>query len=67
MIKERKAKLVENAQDILRNFDDSPLPLVFRSAWSAVIPLDKEEAELFRKMPIKRFQMRNLQYKSDGR
>lgn len=60
LIKERKAELIENAHDILKNFDDCPLPLVFKPARQSPVPLEKEEEELLRQMPAQEFSTEEL-------
>lgn len=52
LIKEGKAKLVENGEDILKFFDASLLPAEFVSFKQPQIILETEEAELLKKMPI---------------
>ena len=61
LIKEGKAELIENVEDILKNFEDcSSLPLVFKSAKKTSIPLEKEEEELLRRMPIQEISVEEL-------
>lgn len=59
LIKEGKAELVENVQDILKNFTDCSLPLVFKSVRQTV-PLEKEEEELLRQMPTQETSIEEL-------
>jgi DNA processing protein len=59
LIKERKAELVENVEDILKTFDYS-LPLVFQSAKVPSLPLEKEEEELLRQMPTQEVSIEEL-------
>lgn len=60
LIKERKAELIDNVRDILKTFDDCSLPLVFKSAQSPSLLLEKEEADLLRQMPIQEVSIEEL-------
>lgn len=60
LIKERKAELIENIQDILKHFDDCSLPLVFKPSSKSSIPLEKEEEELIRQMPAQEISIEEL-------
>jgi DNA processing protein len=60
LIKERKAELIENVEDILKNFEDCSLPLVFKSTKKPSFPLEKEEEELLRQMPIQEVSIEEL-------
>lgn len=60
LIKERKAELIENVEDILRTFDDYSLPLVFKSVKTPSFSLEKEEEELLRQMPIQEISIEEL-------
>jgi DNA processing protein len=51
LIKEGKATLIENSQDILHYFNACPLPLVFTQAKQGSSHLDQEEEELLKRMP----------------
>lgn len=66
LIKEGKAKLVENGADILKFFDDCPLPLVFGSAKQPQLPLEKEELELLEKMPTQESSVEELAVSFQG-
>ena len=60
LIKECKAELIESVQDILKSFNDYPLPLVFKSAGPHSIPLAKEEEELLMQMPMQEISVEEL-------
>jgi DNA processing protein len=60
LIKERKAELIENVQDILKTFDDCSLPLVFKPTPKCSFPLEKEEEELLKQMPIQEVSIEEL-------
>ena len=60
LIKERKAKLIENVEDIVKTFEDCSLPLVFKEARKPLIPLEKEEEELLKKMPTQEVSVEEL-------
>jgi DNA processing protein len=59
LIKERKAELIENVEDILKNFECS-LPLVFKPTQKLPFRLEKEEEELLRQMPIQEISVEEL-------
>ncbi len=60
LIKERKAELIENVHDVLKHFNDFSLPLVFKPARQAPIPLEKEEEEILRRMPLQEVSIEEL-------
>jgi DNA processing protein len=60
LIKERKAELIENIQDILKHFDDCSLPLVFKPASKPSFSLEKEEEELLKQMPTQEISIEEL-------
>lgn len=60
LIKEHKAELIENMQDILKSFEDYSLPLVFKPAKTSACYLEKEEEDLLRQMPIQEFSVEEL-------
>jgi DNA processing protein len=60
LIKERKAELIENVQDVLKHFEDGALPLVFKTFQSSSVPLEKEEEELLRQMPVQEVSIEEL-------
>lgn len=60
LIKGRKVELIENVEDILKNFEDCSLPLVFKSTKKSSFPLEKEEEELLRQMPIQEVSIEEL-------
>ena len=60
-IKEKKAKLIENIQDILAHYGTHSLPFVYQStAPSLPIPLEKEEAELLKVFPVEEVSVEDL-------
>jgi DNA processing protein len=60
LIKNRKADLIENVQDILKNFNDYSLPLIFKSAIQPSVHLEKEEEELLKQMPSQEISIEEL-------
>ncbi len=60
LIKEHRAELIENVEDILKHFNDCSLPLVFQPARQPSVPLEQEEIELLRHMPIQEFSTEEL-------
>jgi DNA processing protein len=60
LIKDRKAELIENVQDILKSFNDYSLPLMFQSAIQPSVHLEKEEEELLKQMPIQEISIEEL-------
>ena len=54
LIKERKAELVENVEDIFKNFEIA-LAFVFKPPNSLLVPLEKEEEELLNQCLFKNF------------
>ena len=60
LIKEGKAKLIENGRDILQFFDACPLPQAFASFEKPHTALEKDEAELLKKMPIQEASVEEL-------
>lgn len=60
LIKEHKATLIENVDDILRMFDHYSLPLVFKSEKKSSFHLDQEEKELLNQMPIQEMSVEEL-------
>lgn len=60
LIKERKAELIENEQDILKNFNHGDLPLIFKTLPQSTFPLEREEEELLRQMPIQEASIEEL-------
>lgn len=52
LIKEGRAKLIENVEDILKNLNEGSLPLVFHAAPKPSIPLEREEEELLKLLPM---------------
>jgi len=60
LIKEGKAKLVENGRDILQFFDDCPLSFPLSAVKKPLIALEKEETELLQKMPIQEASIEEL-------
>jgi len=60
LIKERKGALIEEAQDILKIFDDSPLPLRFTPSPSSIFPLEREEEELLKRMPVQEMSIEEI-------
>lgn len=60
LIKGRKAELIESVEDILKNFSDGSLPLIFKSTKPPSVPLEKEEEELLRQMPIQEVSIEEL-------
>lgn len=60
LIKEGKAKLVENVEDIVKTFEDYSLPLTFKEARKPIISLEKEEEELLKKMPTQETSVEEL-------
>lgn len=63
LIKEGKAELIENVYDILKRFEDGSLPLVFKPAIKTSIPLEQEEEELLRQLPVQEFSVEELMLK----
>jgi len=51
LIKEGRAELIESAADVLKHFEESSLPLLFKSNTTKNCFLGKEEEELLRQMP----------------
>jgi len=60
LIKERKAELIENVHDIVKVFDDYPLPLVFKETVNIPFPLEQEEEALLRQMPTQEASVEEL-------
>lgn len=63
LIKEHKAELIENVQDILKHFDECPLPLIFKPSSNPSFPLEKEEKELLDQMPVQEISIEELTYR----
>ncbi len=60
LIKEHKAELIENVEDILKNFKDCSLPLIFKPEKKSLFPIEKAEEELLQKMPIQEISVEEL-------
>lgn len=60
LIKEGKAKLIENVQDILKNYLDSPVAFKLQSENNVSVHLEKEEKELFDQMPTQEISIEEL-------
>lgn len=60
LIKEGKAQLIEGVADILKNFHDCPLPLVFKPTTQRTISLEKDEEELLQLMPTQEISVEEL-------
>ncbi len=60
LIKEHKAELIENVEDILKNFKDCSLPLIFKPEKKSLFPIEKAEEELLQKMPIQEISVEDL-------
>ncbi len=51
LIKEQKAKLIDDVHDILSYFGNDSLPLVFKPSGSTTVALEKEESEFLHLLP----------------
>jgi len=60
LIKEKKAELIENVEDVLNRFRNCPLPLKFKENQKSSIPLEKEEEDLIERLPIQEASIEEL-------
>lgn len=60
LIKEHKAELIENVEDILKTFDNCSLPLVFKPTNKPTCFLEREEEELLKQMPAQEVSVEEL-------
>jgi DNA processing protein len=52
LIKQGKAQLIEDVEDVLKYFSDGSLPLIFKSSYQPAVILEKEEEDLLQLLPV---------------
>lgn len=60
LIKERKAELIEKAQDVCQHFEEIALPLVFKPATKPLVALEKEEEIIVHHLAIQELSIEEL-------
>jgi DNA processing protein len=60
LLKSRKAELIENANDVIKHFDEMALPLVFGQPARPKVFLEKEEEELLTRMPTEELSIEEI-------